>query len=1036
MIRKFFATVLAVATAGLLSADSNLFRNTEFADGGADWLVMRAKALEKTPVVWGKGSFSVDLPLAKEMRNGRLQLVQRIRLEKAKEYVLTFTSELEKSATILVSYRTDTNPKRNLGIANSLTLPAGKRDWTLIVSPAESGNDRSEFCFQIGEIAGKVTLSDLRLQEFRQVPLQLADRWKLVRTDSPDFERIPAGAETIRRPTDATVGKSNRIDLVRKGERVVENSSAVLYNEFESDQEGFMRTGFSADWRMRVFLNGEEVYSTLASGNGTNSYSAGDHSVNLPVRKGRNLLAVQVLSGSAGWCLVWGTPIPPIKYEACELWQPVDMSSVHVQRGTALDLSGQIDAPAGKFGRAIVAANGLLAFEKQPEKNVRLHGFTSGIPDEIWRNCPDEEFRANATAFARAARNQGYNLFRMHGLDGWLCTMTDRDMAINPKYLDRWDYLISEMKKEGIYVQFVVLSFNLYGASSIYSETFAKRNMHKMLLYMGNEWERTRFRYGVETLMNHVNPYTGLAWKDDPAIVIVEYYNEEYLGMARYAEAAKAFPEDHKIVLGVWNDWLKKRYASVPESKRPAALRQGIVPIPNGRGELIDDYSLFCYEKIRETNRWCEKVIRDAGYKGLTTENSALILSSAAAGWETLQVVDNHVYFCHPSDWSKPGSRVGQQSAVEQFASYFRGIAAGRLTGRPQFIGEFNHCFWNPYQHELPMVFNLYAAYQNFSSLALHSHPVLHKGGKFTVGNFTGGTSPVSRAGQFLSNMLFLRGDVTPSPHLVALTVPEKFLWSDGNGARAVSSEQSKLALISGFGLAFPWAPTPEGITPGRKPDLAVLPTGAADVETHGWYTSVIETKDRNFSLADVVKEMKKRGILPRENLTDPDRGIFQTDTGEITMRQQEKLVKVVTPRTEAVTMLAGRSEPLGALEVKNSTADACIGATSIDGKPLAESDRIVLVYSTEMVNSGMELSGNRVSLIKLGVAPALMRTGTLELSLRNAGRGMVLYALAIDGTRSERLPLDPAVDGRLSIRIDTSKLAKGPTPFFELVRE
>ena len=228
-------------------------------------------------------------------------------------------------------------------------------------------------------------------------------------------------------------------------------------------------------------------------------------------------------------------------------------------------------------------------------------------------------------------------------------------------------------------------------------------------------------------------------------------------------------------------------------------------------------------------------------------------------------------------------------------------------------------------------------------------------------------------------------------------------------------SEQSKLALISGFGLAFPWAPTPEGITPGRKPDLAVLPTGAADVETHGWYT---------------------RGILPKENLTDPDRGIFQTDTGEITMRQQEKLVKVVTPRTEAVTMLAGRSEPLGALEVKNSTADACIGATSIDGKPLAESDRIVLVYSTEMVNSGMILSGSRASLIKFGIAPALMRTGTLELSLRNAGSGMVLYALAVDGTRVERLPLDPAVDGRLSIRIDTSKLAKGPTPFFELVRE
>ena len=116
--------------------------------------------------------------------------------------------------------------------------------------------------------------------------------------------------------------------------------------------------------------------------------------------------------------------------------------------------------------------------------------------------------------------------------------------------------------------------------------------------------------------------------------------------------------------------------------------------------------------------------------------------------------------------------------------------------------------------------------------------------------------------------------------------------------------------------------------------------------------------------------------------------------------------------------------------------ADACIGATSIDGKPLAESDRIVLVYSTEMVNSGMILSGSRASLIKFGIAPALMRTGTLELSLRNAGSGMVLYALAVDGTRVDRLPLAPAVAGRLSIRIDTSKLAKGPTPFFELARE
>lgn len=47
----------------------------------------------------------------------------------------------------------------------------------------------------------------------------------------------------------------------------------------------------------------------------------------------------------------------------------------------------------------------------------------------------------------------------------------------------------------------------------------------------------------------------------------------------------------------------------------------------------------------------------------------------------------------------------------------------------------------------------------------------------------------------------------------------------------------------------------------------------------------------------------------------------------------------------------------------------------------------------------------------------------------------MSLYALGLDGSRREKLPLE-AVNGTLKVKIDTTILKNGPTPFFELIAE
>ena len=96
----------------------------------------------------------------------------------------------------------------------------------------------------------------------------------------------------------------------------------------------------------------------------------------------------------------------------------------------------------------------------------------------------------------------------------------------------------------------------------------------------------------------------------------------------------------------------------------------------------------------------------------------------------------------------------------------------------------------------------------------------------------------------------------------------------------------------------------------------------------------------------------------------------------------------------------------------------------------------MVLLYTTEAVNTGMAVTPDRAMMFDYGELPVLMKVGRLDATLRNAhGKDMALYALALNGERRERLAL-AWEDGRLQIHLDTASLKHGPTPFFELAAD
>ena len=95
----------------------------------------------------------------------------------------------------------------------------------------------------------------------------------------------------------------------------------------------------------------------------------------------------------------------------------------------------------------------------------------------------------------------------------------------------------------------------------------------------------------------------------------------------------------------------------------------------------------------------------------------------------------------------------------------------------------------------------------------------------------------------------------------------------------------------------------------------------------------------------------------------------------------------------------------------------------------------MMLVYTTHMANKNMVLDGKREKLIKLGEPRGLMKTGTVEVEIKTSAKRFTCYPLEINGTRRSPIEFEPQ-NGLLRLKLDTSALKEGVTPFFELVAD
>jgi hypothetical protein len=297
--------------------------------------------------------------------------------------------------------------------------------------------------------------------------------------------------------------------------------------------------------------------------------------------------------------------------------------------GTAMDVSFLNSGPAGANGRIIVR-NGKFV-ESKTGRRVRFFGTNVGAKAAF----PSLE---DADLIARRMKILGINLVRFHHLhNGWdldggtIWKPGRTHIEIDPRQLQKLDNFVAALKRHGIYSNINLQTSREYVPALGLPETvtqipsFQKKvdKFYPRMIELQKEY--------AKDLLDRVNPYTRLRYKDDPAILKVEINNENSLvGWPNESPGAglSGLPSPFReTIVRLWNQWLLAKYGS------DAGLRRGWPSINTLKGPSI----------TTSANRWTWEnqsngdvvigEVPDTGSQMHATALKAVINSNVGPDW-------------------------------------------------------------------------------------------------------------------------------------------------------------------------------------------------------------------------------------------------------------------------------------------------------------------------------------------------------------------------------------------------------------------
>ena len=140
------------------------------------------------------------------------------------------------------------------------------------------------------------------------------------------------------------------------------------------------------------------------------------------------------------------------------------------------------------------------------------------------------------------------------------------------------------------------------------------------------------------------------------------------------------------------------------------------------------------------------------------------------------------------------------------------------------------------------------------------------------------------------------------------------------------------------------------------------------------------------------------------------------------------------TPLTCGLFVEGGRMRA-GCLAVDCGDVPATVWASSLDGRPLADSSRILLTHLTDVQNTGTTYEDDTMCVLTAwGALPHLMRNGRAKVALALASGEFDVFALDGDGSRRRKVK-SAFKNGRLAFVADVGECADAASYMYEITR-
>jgi len=589
-------------------------------------------------------------------------------------------------------------------------------------------------------------------------------------------------------------------------------------------------------------------------------------------------------------------PADRFLFSLCAAWLAASAAAAPAQQVDAIDWrAAQVDL---SFLNAAERPAGRRGF-------VRAQGetlvFADGTPARFWGvNLTAQAVfgtdKASAREHAARLSRLGFNLVRLHHHDSFWTSpnIFGADPAggsrkLDPAMLDRIDWWIRCLRDEGIYVWLDLhVQRQLRRQDGIQDFDDMAKGREAVELkgfnYVNADIEQAMKAFN-EAYLSHVNAYTGLSYKDDPAIAAVLLTNENDLTQhygnallpnqkvplhsARYMALAREFAQQHGLPADkVWRSW------------EPGVSR------------------IFLNDLERRFDERMISHLRGIGVKvPIATTNWWGGQPSSLPALTCGDVMDVHVYEDSGTDGSDPRR--------EGSALYTAAIA--QVAGKPVTVSEWNMAkFPSADRQDQPLRVAAMASRQGWDALMHYAYAqVPLQDTAAAASNWHAFNDPSRLAMMPAAALLYRQQHVKPSGVVHAWAPSAEQLFDTPSEATLatlrIAAERGRLVTVLPKVPALGWLRT------------ASKPPGSLDAMSAGK------------SLA-------------------PGTSVLDADTGEVRRDWSAGVLTISTSRTQAAAgRLGGRTIELPDVRVRIASSRAGMAVQSLDGRPIGESAHLLV---------------------------------------------------------------------------------------------